>query len=154
MSLSIEEQLGNEGFYVSTTVGVSMQPMLRNRRDRIIVVPVGEERLKKWDLPLYRYPDGRYVLHRIIGVREDHYLIRGDNTYAVEKIPDEWVLGYVSEFYRGDKHILTSDKGYRRYAAFWNYIYFLRAPWHHIRTFLSRVKHRLFDKQPKGEEKQ
>ena len=55
---NIERQLAEQGFYVSTTVGCSMRPMLRNRRDRVIVLPIGDERLKKYDLPLYRRPDG------------------------------------------------------------------------------------------------
>ena len=50
---TIETQLAEQGYYVSTTVGVSMRPMLRNRSDRVIIRPVGNERLSKWDLPLY-----------------------------------------------------------------------------------------------------
>ena len=122
----IEEQLREQGVYVSTTVGWSMWPMLRNRRDRIILLPIGNERLKKYDLPLYRRPDGKYVLHRIIGVRDGKYIIRGDNTFTKEIVPDEWILGYVSEFYRSDRHILTSSKGYRLYAAAWRWIYPMR----------------------------
>ena len=47
------------------TVGDSMEPMLRNRKDTIIIEPV-HGRLKRYDLPLYRRPDGKYVLHRIL----------------------------------------------------------------------------------------
>ena len=90
---NIEAQLREQGFYVSTTVGWSMFPMLRNRRDRVVVLPVGQERLRKYDLPLYRRPDGKYILHRIIGVREGEYIIRGDNTYVKEHVPDGWILG-------------------------------------------------------------
>lgn len=122
----IESLLKEQGFYVSTTVGWSMWPMLRNRRDRVILLPVGSERLKKYDLPLYKRPDGKYILHRIIGVRDGEYIIRGDNTYVKEHIPDEWILGYVSEFYRADKHVLTSSRGYRFYAALWNLIFPVR----------------------------
>ena len=122
----IEEQLKSQGVYVSTTVGWSMWPMLRNRRDRIVVLPVGEEGLKRYDLPLYRRPDGKYILHRILAVKEDHYVIRGDNTYTKEYIPKEWILGYVSEFYRADRHVLSTSRGYRFYAAFWNVIYPVR----------------------------
>ena len=144
---NIEQQLREGGVYVSTTVGYSMKPMLRNRRDRIVVVPKGKERLKKWDLPLYRYPDGRYVLHRVIAVRDGYYIIRGDNTFVKEKIPEEWILGYVSEFYRGERHILTSQRSYRFYAAFWQGIYFLRLPLHKARCLASRVKRQLFPKK-------
>ena len=60
---NIEAQLREQGFYVSTTVGCSMFPMLRNRRDRVVVLPVGLERLSKYDLPPYRRPDGKDILH-------------------------------------------------------------------------------------------
>lgn len=127
MSRTIEEQLREDGFYVSTTSGVSMRPMLRDRRDRVIIRAVGDERLSKWDLPLYRSPSGKYLLHRIIGLTEDgRYIIRGDNTYQKEYVPHNAILGVMTEFYRGDQHILATDKGYRRYAALWNAIYPLR----------------------------
>ena len=141
---NIEQQLREGGVYVSTTVGYSMKPMLRNRRDRIVVVPKGEERLKKWDLPLYRYPDGRYVLHRVIAVRDGYYIIRGDNTYQKEKVPFEWILGVVTEFYRGDRHVTADKKSYRTYAAVWQGIYPLRYPLHAARMLASRVKHKIF----------
>ena len=126
MNHKIEEHLQENGFYVSTTVGVSMWPMLRNRRDRVIIQPVGKERLSRFDLPLYKRPDGKYVLHRIIGVENGYYIIRGDNTYVKEKVPDEWIIGVMTEFYRGGRHIVANNKKYRSYIRFWNAIYPLR----------------------------
>ncbi len=127
MSENIEQVLAERGVYVSTTVGTSMRPMLRNRRDRVVILPKTEERLKKYDLPLYRSSDGRYLLHRIIKVEERHYVIRGDNTYRKEYIPEERILGYVTEFYRKGKHVSSDSCSYRAYAAFWNFIYPIRA---------------------------
>ena len=147
MSETIEKQLAEQGFYVSTTVGVSMRPMLRNRHDRVIIVPLGEERLKKYDLPLYRRPDGKYVLHRIIGVEAGYSVISGANTYVKEKVPDSWIVGVMSEFYRGNRHVLADDRGYRRYAAFWQAIYPLRKPFHSARMLAGRVKRKLFPKK-------
>lgn len=141
---NIEEQLLENGTYVSTTVGSSMKPMLRNRRDRIVLVPVGDKSLKKWDLPIYRRPDGKYVLHRIIAVKDDHYVIRGDNTYQKEYVPKEWVLGYVCEFYRGEKHVSADSRAYRFYAALWQRIYFLRLPIHKLWTLAYKIKHKIF----------
>lgn len=140
---NIERQLEEQGYYVSTTVGWSMYPMLRNRRDRIVVLPVGKDGLKKYDLPLYRRPDGKYILHRIIGRRQGVYVIRGDNTYVKEYIPDEWILGYVSEFYRQDRHVMTSSGWYRSYAAFWNLIYPIRWLFVKIRRFARRCVSKL-----------
>lgn len=141
---SIEQQLKTAGVYVSTTVGNSMKPMLRNRRDRVVLLPIGDKKLRRWDLPLYHRPDGKYILHRIIAVKEDRYVIRGDNTYTKEYVPHEWVVGYVSEFYRAGKRIGTDDRGYRFYAALWQHIYFLRAPFHWAFMLAVKIKHRLF----------
>lgn len=144
MSESIEEVLARDGYYVRTTVGVSMRPMLRNRRDRVIIRPVGEERLKRWDLPLYRRPDGKCVLHRIIDVKDGYYVIRGDNTYAKERVPDEWVIGVMSEFYRGKRHVTATQRSYRFYAAAWQTLYPIRYPFHLCRVLAAKVKHKLF----------
>ncbi len=141
---NIEEALRRDGVYVSTTVGTSMRPMLRNRRDRIILLPVGEEPLKKWDLPMYRRADGKYILHRIIDVKEDHYVIRGDNTYVKEYVPHEQVLGYVSEFYRGRRHVMSDAKSYRIYAAVWQTIYPVRLVGYKLWRLAGRIKRKLF----------
>ncbi|MBR3894891.1 MAG: S24/S26 family peptidase [Clostridia bacterium] len=150
MTNTIEKQLAEEGYYVSTTVGASMRPMLRNRRDRVIIRPVGEGRLSKWDLPLYKRPDGKYVLHRVIGVKDGYYIIRGDNTYVKEIVPDEWILGVVTEFYRGDRHVTAHNKRYRRYAAFWHAIYPLRKAIHLVRLLGSKIKRKLFSGKKKA----
>lgn len=141
MNLSIEQQLSAEGFYVSTTSGVSMRPMLRDRRDRVVIRAVGNERLSKWDLPLYRAKDGRYLLHRIIGIAKDgSYIIRGDNTYRKEYVTQEQILGVVTEFYRGNKHISADHRAYRRYAAVWNALYPIRKICHLPLFWLKRLK--------------
>ncbi len=145
MTGAIETQLAEGGFYVTTTVGVSMKPMLRNRRDRVVILPVGTERLSRFDVVLYRAPSGeKYLLHRIIGEADDgRYIIRGDNTYRREYVPHERILGVLSEFYRGKRHVLVTDRGYRRYAAFWNAIYPVRKVCHLPRLWGSKIKRRL-----------
>ena len=140
----IEEVLSREGFYVSTTVGMSMWPMLRNRRDRIVLSPVGEERLSHYDLPMYRREDGKYVLHRIIAVRDGEYVIRGDNTYQKEYVKDEQIVGVVREFYRGNRHVLASARSYRAYAALWHFIFPLRHLIFNMRRLAVKVKRKIF----------
>ena len=80
--LRIEDVLREKGLYVSTTAGVSMYPMLRDRRDTIMIRPA-EGRLKKYDVPLYRRGEA-YVLHRIVKVLPDSYVICGDNCFKKE----------------------------------------------------------------------
>lgn len=136
MNYEIEKQLKENGFYVSTTVGISMWPMLKNRRDRVIIRPLHEgERLSRFDLPLYRRRDGKYVLHRVIGVKDGYYIIRGDNTYIKETVKDEQIIGVMSEFYRKNRHIFADNKKYHAYIRFWHLIYPFRFVMRKLREF-------------------
>ena len=113
--VKIEDVLNNGGVYTSTTSGVSMMPMLRDRRDTIIVEP-STERLKKYDVALYKRGED-YVLHRVIKVLPDSYVIRGDNCVAKEYgITDADILGKLTGFYRGDKKINMNGVPYRVYC--------------------------------------
>ena len=127
-SSNLEKQLAEEGFYISTTVGVSMRPMLRNRRDRVLIKPVGEGRLQKYDLPLYRLPDGKYVLHRVLEVRGNDYIIAGDNTGWKESVPKENVVGIATRFCRKGKWHDVNERGYGLYVRLWTDLYLLRSP--------------------------
>ena len=98
--------------------GVSMMPMLRQGKDTVELAPL-PARLKKYDLPLYRYPSGKYVMHRVVAVKEDHYICLGDNTLDYEKIYPEQMIGVVSAFKRGDKRIPVESRGYRLYCRIW-----------------------------------
>jgi hypothetical protein len=153
MTEGIEKQLRDMGVYVSTTVGVSMKPMLRNRRDRVIIRPVSDQPLARFDVPLYRSPKGDYVLHRIIAIKDGHYVIRGDNTYALEHVPTDAVIGVLTEFYRGKRHVLVTQRSYRLYARLWNALYPARFVLHGVRLCLGRVKRKLFPKKRAGEER-
>ena len=113
-TLKIEEVLLREGKYVGPTVGVSMLPMLKNRRDTIVVRPK-TERLKRLDVALYRRGDA-YVLHRVLEPIDGGYKIRGDICYSDEYIPEDDVFGVLTEFFRKDKHYYCTDKKYLRYA--------------------------------------
>ena len=112
--LKIEEVLLIEGKYVGPTVGTSMLPMLKERRDTIVVRPK-TEKLKPLDVALYRRGNA-YVLHRVLTPTEAGYIIRGDNCYSDEIIPEEDVFGVLTEFFSKNKHILCTDKNYLRYA--------------------------------------
>lgn len=102
--------------------GVSMLPMLRQGKDSVELAPL-PEKLHKYDLPLYRYPNGKYVMHRIVGVKEDHYLCLGDNTYRYEHIKPEQMIAVVSAFKRGDKRIEVTNYWYRLYSRVWYWCY-------------------------------
>lgn len=112
--LKIEEVLEKEGKYVGPTVGVSMLPMLKNRRDTIVVRPK-TEKLKPLDVALYKRGDA-YVLHRVLTPTQEGYIIRGDNCYSDEIVPEEAVFGVLTEFFRKNKHYFCTDEKYVKYA--------------------------------------
>ena len=111
---TIEEILDETGAYIGRTVGVSMLPMLKNRRDTV-VVKKKTERLKPLDVALYRRGEA-YVLHRGLSLKEDGYIIRGDNCYADEDIKETAVIGVLTEFFRKGKHVYCRDEKYLRYV--------------------------------------
>ena len=71
--MTFEDILARDGKLVYKTRGVSMEPMLRQNRD-LVVIRVPSSRLKKYDVALYKRGDN-YVLHRVVGVGDGHYLI-------------------------------------------------------------------------------
>ena len=130
---TIEEVLLSRGKYIGPTVGVSMLPMLKNRRDTI-VVEAKKERLQRLDVALYRRGDA-YVLHRVLQPIEGGYIIRGDNCYSDEKVPESAVIGVLTEFFRKGKHFYCTDKKYIKYAE-------KRLKTYKIRRFFVRFKAR------------
>lgn len=110
----IEELLKSDGRYLSTTHGVSMRPMLKSGRDVIVVLPK-TERLKPYDVALYRRGES-YVLHRVIGVTDSGYVIRGDNTYTDEIVPESAVIGVLAEYFSKKRTVKVTDKRYLRYS--------------------------------------
>lgn len=105
--------------------GLSMLPMLRQGIDSVELGPL-PEKLKKYDLPVYRYPSGKYVMHRIVKVTDTHYICLGDNTYTYEKIAPEQLLGVVTAFKRGEKRIEVTSLGYKIYSRLWVICYPVR----------------------------
>ncbi len=133
--LKIEDVLKEKGVYIGPTVGVSMLPMLKNRRDTIVVKPK-TERLKRLDVALYKRSEN-YILHRVLQAVDGGYIIRGDNCYADENVPEDAVIGVLTEFFRKDKHILCTDKKYIRYAE-------KRLKTYKFRRFFVRIKRKIF----------
>ena len=128
---TIEEVLLETGKYIGPTVGVSMLPMLKNRRDTI-VVKAKTERLQPLDVALYKRGDA-YILHRVLSVTESGYIIRGDNCYYDEIVPEEAVIGVLTEFFRKKKHYFCTDKKYLRYVK-------KRLKNYKVRRFFIRTK--------------
>lgn len=100
--------------------GVSMLPMLRQGKDRVELGPL-PERLKKYDLPVYQTPSGKYLMHRVLKVTPTHYICLGDNTLEYETIYPEQMIGVVTAFTRNGKRINVTHPLYRFYCLIWSH---------------------------------
>ena len=139
--MTFEEILARDGRLIYKTRGFSMLPMLHQNQD-LVVIHVPDGRLKKYDVALYKRGKA-YILHRVIGVYEGGYDIRGDNTFAIEKVPDEAVIGVLTAFVRKGKSYEATDRGYLCYVHFWCAIYPLRAGYRRCRILALKVAQKL-----------
>ena len=142
----IESELEKHGSYASTTRGVSMRPLFKTGRDMVIIKPVTRP-LRKYDVVLYTGARNHYTMHRIIGIKDTHYIIRGDNTYRKEYVPKENIIGILTEFNRKGKRRSVEDTSFKIYSRFWHYLYPVRHICHKIRRLLSKIKHAIFKKK-------
>lgn len=124
MKQKIEEILAQEGVYISTISGTSMVPMLRDRQDTIVIMPVNKP-LKKYDVVLYK-TETKYVLHRILQIQDKYYIIQGDNCTQKEIVMKEQIVGILVGACRDNREINMKSLKYRCYARNWHKIQSLR----------------------------
>lgn len=138
---SIREILDTYGKYTSLTTGVSMWPLLYNQRDNIIVVK-NEGRLKKYDIALYEDKRGKYVMHRVVEVHDDHYIIIGDNCITREYVTDDMICGVLAGFFRKGKRYIDCQNGKAQllYAKIWVALYPLRPALLRLENIGRRIK--------------
>lgn len=129
---TFEEELKEKGILIYTNVGTSMRPLIRQGKDVMIIKRPEEcdeckRKLKKMDVPLYKRDSGQYVLHRVVKVTEEGYVLRGDNTYSNEYgITDKHILGVLTGVIRNGKEVSVNSLGYRLYSYIWYYTYYIR----------------------------
>ena len=67
---------------------------------------------------LYKRPPEKYVLHRVVEVREDSYVILGDNCSEREYgIRDRDTLGFMTGYVRDGVAHSVDEQSYRDYTA-------------------------------------
>ena len=126
--------------------GRSMLPMLREGKDSVELSPL-PEKLKKYDVPVYQYPSGKYVMHRVVAVKDGYYICVGDNLLAEEKIYPEQLIAVVSAFTRGGKRIELNDWKYVTYYRIWCALRPIRPLMKKTYKLLARIKKMLFSKK-------
>ena len=123
-----EQELAEKGVLIYTTTGMSMRPFLRSGQDLMVIEAKKEGRCRVRDVVLYRRDSGKYVLHRIMAVRERDYVLCGDNCWQLEPgIRDDQILGVLTAVIRQGKRTEVSETGYRRKVFVWWALYPVRA---------------------------
>lgn len=111
-----ENEIREKGYIVYTNVGDSMMPLLRQNRDIMVIRKITAP-LKKYDAVLFKRPNGAYVLHRIIKVCGlGQYRIAGDNRHFSEIVPEEWIIGILTEVIKDGRHITADSEEYKKYV--------------------------------------
>lgn len=135
--ISYEAYLETHGSLTYTHVGCSMLPLLRQGRDLFTVRKKEAERCRKGDVVLYRRSPDQYILHRIVKVRPEDYVLLGDNNVAREYgIRDADILGVMTAFVRDGKEHSVTEPGYRLYSFIW-------VNFADLRIFLKKAKGKL-----------
>lgn len=116
--LRFEDMLERDGRLTYANTGGSMLPLLRQGRDLFTVEKKGAERCRVGDVVLYRRPPDTYVLHRVVQVRPEDYVLLGDNCVTRETgVRDADILGVMTGFVRGGREHSVSEPAYRAYTA-------------------------------------
>jgi hypothetical protein len=126
-TLIFEEELQRHGVLVYKNVGYSMMPLIRQQRDLVEIVKKQPGRCRKYDVVLYRR-NGKYILHRILKVLPDSYVIAGDHNYVLEHgVKDDQIIGVLKAVVRDGRRITSDDRRYRLYVHLWCDLYPIRA---------------------------
>ena len=116
---SFEEVIQREGRLVYVNKGDSMMPLIKQDRD-LLVIERTNGRLRRFDVPLYKRHSGQYVLHRIVRVRKNDYVICGDNRVTFEYgITDRHIIGVLTAVVRDGKELPVTSIKYRLYVFLW-----------------------------------
>ncbi len=100
----IRQMLADNGQAFVRVTGSSMRPLLHHLRDGVILVP--PERIRSGDIVLFDRKNGRYALHRVIGMGKSGFTMAGDNQWHMERnLPYDQIAGVVSAVCRAGREI-------------------------------------------------
>jgi len=114
----VEETVNNGSSIKIKIAGYSMYPLVTSRRDSVLLTKA--ETVKKGDVPLIKREDGSYVLHRVVGIKNGCFMLRGDYEQKIEyPVNPEQVIAVAKGFYRNEKYIDCNSFLYKLYSFLW-----------------------------------
>lgn len=139
---AIKEQLAAGRQAAFTVTGMSMWPFLCHGRDQAIVGRVERKDLRKGDVVLYQTPEGKYILHRITGLKENTFQTTGDgNLFRDREMPYESVAARMESAVRKGRKISCGSIKWRLPARIWRGLFPVRRILLPLLKLLSRLRH-------------
>ena len=108
--------------------GTSMLPFLKDRVDKVWISKPSRE-LKKYDIIFYKLERHGFILHRIVKVKKDGFICRGDNQTDNEPLlKRDDVIAVVTDYERNGKKKPINTLSQIIYSRFWvNMMFFRKA---------------------------
>ena len=131
------EILNRDGRYISVPKGISMKPMIRGGKDAVLIEKI-IDKPKKYDLVVYVRGKDLGVIHRVLFIKNNQYIICGDNCWQLEYVKQEQIKGIVTEYCRNGKWHSTDYLFYKIYVHLWVDLFFIRQPLFYIRDKIKR----------------
>lgn len=121
--------------------GFSMRPFLEDGRDKALLTKLVT--IKKGDAVLAEVTPGHYVLHRIISIKGENVVLRGDGNIGVERCSLADIKGFAIGFYRKGRTKLDRTNGlkWRVYSLVWTTLFPLRR---YLLAFYRRIWLKMF----------
>lgn len=130
---SPEDVLAQNNSVQFPTTGYSMYPLLNpDKGDQVIVEPLGDRRLRRGDIVLYRrdgeigvtdakgFAEGILVLHRVHHRKGQEYYMVGDNQTQIEgPLRQDQLRGIMTYRVRKGKRLSVKNVLYRASTGLW-----------------------------------
>ena len=117
MQNDYESALRRDGKLIFVPGGDSMWPTLKHEGQSVVVLPK-KDKLRLYDVPLYKRADGQHVLHRVVGFAAGGYVVCGDSQFGEEYVAEGQIVGVLDGFFKGKKYVSADDRKSRRAALF------------------------------------
>ena len=134
MAPLIRETLEKNGEVPFISAGRSMLPVIRDRKDAVTLVKPKRE-IKPGDIVFYQRDNGQFILHRVMFVNSDKYVMRGDNQWDNEyNIRRDQIIGVLKCFERNGKIHNVTDRDYLMYVKLLPLIRFFRKTYYGFKS--------------------
>lgn len=119
-SKSIIEALNQAGEISFVPKGMSMYPFIKGDKQSVIIKKyTSDYAIEILDVILYVRENGRLVLHRVIALESNGYIVGGDGQFSSEHVKLEQIKGVMTGYYKGETFVNVKDEKYKNRVRKW-----------------------------------